>query len=216
MTPSASDAPARSRSHRLERDALGVVFCGGASRRMGRDKALLELAGETLLARAARVLADVTPRVCLASGSEVRYPELGLECLVDAQPGAGPLAGLVTVLERIEREGLDFACVLACDMPRASPAVFRELLARARAEDAEVALVRTQAGLEPLCGVYRVRCLAAVRAALARGARRMDSFHGDVRLVTLDERALGGDCARNLSINLNTPEEYRAEGGRLA
>lgn len=212
MTPSASDAPARSRPRHLELDAWGVVFCGGASRRMGRDKARLALDGATLLERAAGVLAAVTPRVCLASGSEARYPELGLECLLDASAGAGPLAGLAAVLERVERERLPYACVLACDMPRVSPEVFQKLLARVRAEDADVALVRTPAGLEPLCGVYHVRCLPAVRAALASGARRMDSFHGAVRLVTLDEHELGRDCARNL----NTPEEFRAAGGRLA
>lgn len=212
MSPAASDAPAHPRSHRLELDAWGVVFCGGASRRMGRDKAHLVLDGRTLLERAAGVLATATPRVLLASGDAPRYPELGLECLVDAQERAGPLAGLATALERIAREGVAYACVLACDMPRVSVAVFRELLARARADAADVCLVRTVAGLEPLCGVYHARCLPAVRAALARGERRMDSFHDSVRLVTLHEHELGLDCTRNL----NTPEEFRAAGGRLA
>lgn len=215
MTPVASDAPAHPRA-RLELDAWGVVFCGGASRRMGRDKARLVLDGGTLLERAAGVLAAVTPRVLLASGDAPRYPELGLECLVDAEEGAGPLAGLASVLERIAREGVAHACVLACDMPRVSAPVFRALLARARAASADVCLVRTRAGLEPLCAVYHARCLPAVRAALARGARRMDSFHGEVRVVTLDEDALGADCARDLTHNLNTPEEFRAAGGRLA
>lgn len=215
MNPAASDAPARPRSQRLELDAWGVVFCGGASRRMGRDKACLVLDGTTLLERAVGVLAATTPRVCLASGDGPRHPELGLECLVDAELGAGPLAGLATVLERIERAGVAYACVLACDMPRVSAAVFRALLERARDSAADACLVRTEAGLEPLCGVYHTRCLPAVRAALARGERRMDSFHGAIRLVTCDEAELGPECARNLC-NLNTPEEFRAEGGSLA
>ena len=218
MISSASGTPARPRSHRLELDAWGVVFCGGASRRMGKDKALLVLEGRTLLARAAGVLADVTPRVLLSTGREPRYRELGLECVVDAaeaEEGAGPLAGLVAVLERIQHEGLTYACILACDMPRVSPSVFRALLARTRLEDADVCLVRTRGGLEPLCGVYHARCLPAVRAALARGERRMDSFHGDVRVVPVDDVELGEDCARNLC-NVNTPEEFRAAGGSLA
>ena len=212
MIPLASDTPARPRSHRLDQDVLGVVFCGGESRRMGRDKARLVLDGATLLERATRVLVGVTPRVLLATGRAPRYTELGLDCLVDARAGAGPLAGLVMDLQRIQREGLAYACVLACDMPRVSTAVFQALLARARAEDADVCLVRTRAGLEPLCGVYHARCLLAVRAALARGERRMDSFHSSVRLLTLSEEELAPDCTRNL----NTPEEFRAAGGSLA
>jgi len=212
VSSSASDTPVRPRSHRLELDAWGVAFCGGESRRMGRDKAGLVLDGATLLERAVGVLAAVTPRVLLATGNAPRYGELGLECLMDAHERAGPLAGLVTVLERIQREGVAYACVLACDMPRVSAAVFHALLARARTGAADVCLVRTRAGLEPLCGVYHARCARAVRAALARDERRMDSFHGEMRLTTLDEEELGLDCARNL----NTPEEFRAAGGRLA
>jgi len=179
---------------------------------MGRDKALLVLDGVTLLERAAAVLAELTPRVLLATGAAPRYAEFGLEGVLDAEAGAGPLAGLAAVLERLEHEEIAHACVLACDMPRASAAVFRALLARARAESAEACLVRTPAGLEPLCGVYHARCLPAVRAALARGERRMDSFHGEIRLVTASEAELERDCARNL----NTPEEFSAAGGRLA
>ncbi len=215
MTPLASEPPARPRSHRLELDAWGVVFCGGASRRMGRDKARLVLDGLTLLERAAGVLASVTPRVLLATGAAPRYAELGLDYVLDGEAGAGPLAGLAAVLERIQREGLTYACVLACDMPLVPPDLFPALLTRARAENADASLVRTRAGLEPLCGVYHARCLSAVRAALARGERRMDSFHGDIRLITLSasrEVGLDLDCARNL----NTPEEFRAAGGSLA
>jgi molybdopterin-guanine dinucleotide biosynthesis protein A len=182
---------------------------------MGRDKARLVLDGRTLLERAAGELAGVTPRVLLASGDAPRYPELGLECVQDAVAGAGPLAGLAAVLERIAREGIAYACVLACDMPGASAQVFRALLARSRAVGADACLVRTPGGLEPLCAVYGARCLPAVRAALARGARRMDSFHGDVRVVTLDAQELGAERARELG-NVNTPEEFRAAGGRLA
>jgi molybdopterin-guanine dinucleotide biosynthesis protein A len=179
---------------------------------MGRDKALLTLAGTTLVERAVRALAAVTPRVLLASGSTPRYPELGLECVLDVERGAGPLAGLAAVLARLEQEGIAYACVLACDMPNAPAPVFRALLGHARAQGTEVCLVSTAAGGEPLCGVYHVRVLPAVRAALARGERRMNAVHGDVRLALLSTERLGPDCARNL----NTPDEFRAAGGRFS
>jgi molybdopterin-guanine dinucleotide biosynthesis protein A len=219
VTVPASDTPAgllspsqRVQPQQLALDAWGVVFCGGASARMGRDKALLVLDGESLLEHAVRELARVTPRVLLASGSAPRYPALGLECVLDPASGLGPLAGLCAALERLEREGVSHACVLACDMPRARAETFRALLARARTERADVCLVATATGLEPLCGVYHVRALPAVRAALAGGARRMNAFHGAVRLVTVPEHELADGCARNL----NTPDEFRAEGGAWA
>jgi len=211
VTRAASDTPARPRSHRLAPVAWGVVFCGGASQRMGRDKARLVLAGTTLVERAAAALSPVTRRVLLASGTTERYPELGLEHVLDGEAGGGPLAGLAAALARVEEGGATHACVLACDMPRARAAEFEALLARS-AQGADVCLVATEGGMEPLFGVYATRVLPAVRAALARGERRMIAFHGDVAVATLDERALAPGCARNL----NTPAEFAAEGGVLA
>lgn len=211
MTSLASDTPARPRSHRLELDAWGVVFCGGASRRMGHDKARLLLDGSPLIDRAVRALSEVSARVVLASGSAPRYPELGLESVLDEAPLAGPLAGLAAALARLEREGVAYACVLACDMPHVASTAFRALLARARAQDADVCLVATEAGPEPLFGVYHVRVLAAVRAALARGERRMIAFHAGLRCVFVAEAELGAGCASNL----NTPEDFLGAGGCL-
>jgi molybdopterin-guanine dinucleotide biosynthesis protein A len=174
---------------------------------MGTDKARLVLGGVTLVARAAACLAEVTPRVLLASGSAPRYPELGLECVLDGEAGIGPLAGLAAVLARLAREHVAFACVLACDMPRMRPEVFRTLLARARAERAAVALPDNRSGEEPLCAVYQVGALAAVRAALAHGERRMNSFHSAVpvaRCADIDPEWLR---------NVNTLDEYHALGG---
>jgi molybdopterin-guanine dinucleotide biosynthesis protein A len=193
-------------------ETAGVVLCGGASRRMGRDKARLELGGTSLIARAAQALGGVVARVVLASGAAPRYPELGLECVLDELPEAGPLAGLAAALARFERDGVGHVLVLACDMPRVRPAALAELLARARASGADVVLVATPAGPEPLLGAYHVRVLPAVRAALARGERRMLAFHAGLRVLWVPEAELERGAARNL----NTPEEFLAEGGRLA
>jgi molybdopterin-guanine dinucleotide biosynthesis protein A len=214
----ASDTSSRPSSSRpapgpgLALDAWGAVFCGGASRRMGRDKALLELDGESLVRRATRVLGALVPRVLLASGSEPRYPELGLECVLDATAGVGPLAGLAAVLERLERAPAAYACVLACDMPHVDAELFRLLLERARESGAAVVLPESAQGLEPLCAVVHRDALPAVRAALAAGARRMDSFHERVRVVRVRAEAFG----RAEAHNLNTRADFLAAGGRWA
>ena len=179
---------------------------------MGRDKALLELDGEPLVRRAARVLGAVVPRVLLACGSAPRYPELELECVLDATAGVGPLAGLAAVLERLERAPAAYACVLACDMPLVDAELFRLLLGRARESGAAVVLPESAQGLEPLCAVVHRDASAAVRAALAAGARRMDSFHADVRVVRVRAEAFG----RAEAHNLNTRADFLAAGGRWA
>lgn len=208
MTAQAHETPARARGPRLELDPWGVVFCGGQSRRMGRDKALILLGGATLIERATRVLLELTPRVLLASGPTPRYPELGFECVLDRGPDLGPLGGLEAALARVEAAGGRHVLAVACDMPRVTAGVLRALLERARAEEADVTLVATPDGEEPLCAVYAVGVLPAVRRALAAGERRMNAFHDAVRVLRVPEGELEPGCAANL----NTPAELAAFG----
>ena len=207
----ASKADAR-RGFDMNIDSVsGVVFCGGKSRRMGRDKAELpapDIRGDhrehSLLENAIAVLEQVAPFVFLASGDAPREPAFGKACVLDVQSGAGPLAGLVAALEACDTTWL---CVLACDMPVVEAEIFHELLAHARQHQLDICLLESTAGIEPLCGVYKQSCAPAARRCLESGQRKMSAFHGSrLRVGTLaaTEFAAREDCARNL----NTPEEY--------
>ena len=201
---------------RLAFEASGVVLCGGRSVRMGSDKALLELEGRTLLEHAVATLRALTPHVFLATGPAARYPELGLERVLDRAGGAGPLAGLCAALEHARARGTRWLLALACDVPHVRPQVFRALHARAQREGAQACLLETEEGLEPLIAVYSTECLPAVERALLRGEKRLIAFHeAPLRIARLAlaelPRELAADCTRNL----NTPEEFRAAGGVL-
>jgi molybdenum cofactor guanylyltransferase len=198
----------------------GVVLCGGASRRMGVDKAEIELAGRTLLERAVAALAGACDEVLLATGGEPRYPSLGLSVVLDRVPGAGPLAGLEAGLEHARGE---WVAALACDMPHADARLFERLHARARERDLDACLYEGPSGVEPLCGVYRRSCLPAVRAALDAGERRVVAFERHPtaegrapRVGRLSEDELEPElAARRPSANVNTPEDLARERAPL-
>ena len=221
-------------TRRRDRDvgsSYGVVLCGGRSSRMGQDKALLRLGGRTLLERSVEVLSGFCERVFLACGPEERYGEMGLQLLLDPEVeqagsgvGQGPLVGLLAGLEAVQREAVREArplwlAVLAVDLVRASGALFEQLLTRARSEGADACLFATEDGLEPLLGVYRTTCLAAVRAAVAAGERRLVGFHrgyGALNIVRLEEHELPRELGvREPARNVNSPGDFLQEGGRL-
>ena len=188
----------------------GALLCGGASRRMGRDKARLELGERRLMDFPLEALASVAGRTLLASGpasppaqAATRFAELGLQEVADTGPGEGPLRGLLAALEAAETPWL---CVLACDMPGASAATLERLLARAAGDDLDVCLAEVERGSQPLFGVYHTRVARCVRAALERGERRLVAFHGGLRVATVP---LGERAAE--ARNLNTPEEFARE-----
>lgn len=184
-----------------------MLLCGGESRRMGRDKALVAVQGRTLIERSLAALCAVADQVWLASGSEPRYPHLGLTCVLDVEPGAGPLAGLAAGLRACSTPWL---AVLSCDLPLAEGEMLRGLLVRAEAGGWDAALLGLPRGSQPLFAVYRTAtCAPAVSAALRAGERRMVSFHGGLRVVSVAAVELGG-AAERAGINLNTPEDLRS------
>lgn len=91
-----------------DRRCIGIVLAGGQSRRMGRDKALLEYGASTLLQHQIDSLARVCD-VVLVSGD---YP--GHDCVCDIRAGMGPLSGMHAAARRCHGEALLF---LPVDMP---------------------------------------------------------------------------------------------------
>lgn len=149
----------------------GLVLCGGQSRRMGRDKALIPWRGEPLVRRAALALSALCGDVRLACGATARYGDQGFELVLDRVEGSGPLGGIEAALATLGPRDL-LVCV-ACDMPELDPRVMRGLLERAIRQDLDVCCLATSAGLEPLHSVWRGSMLAAVRTALDLGDRRV-------------------------------------------
>jgi molybdopterin-guanine dinucleotide biosynthesis protein A len=186
--------------------ALGVLLCGGKSSRMGSDKGRLELAGESLLQRSAALLAEVADEVLLVSRTGSNYADLGWSEVADLRPGGGPLAGLETALALANERGIGMerhVALLACDMPSVTPRLFERLVAKAARDEFDVVLPRGPRGWEPLIGLYRVGVLAAVRAELDRGERRMISIHAGhgLRVGEIE------DCSE--TTNVNTPADWQ-------
>lgn len=196
---------------------VGLVLAGGASRRLGSDKALMLAGaagsaeeGETLAARAARRLGEVCRDVALAD--RARRLVAGLPSLADG-PGDGPAAGILGAARGYPGRAL---LVLACDLPE----VPAGLLAELAAEPADWAVPRWGGRLEPLCALYRPAALAALAAAVAGGDLALHHLAASPGLAVaflegdrLARHAPGGDPAR-LFVNLNDPEDVARWRGR--
>lgn len=92
----------------------GAVLCGGQSRRMGRDKALLEIDGMPMAVRVAgALLAAGAAPVYAVGGDRLALEACGLTVVPDDRPGQGPLPATITALERAPTA---LVAVLACDL----------------------------------------------------------------------------------------------------
>lgn len=104
-------------------DAVGFVLAGGQSRRMGRDKALVEFRGEVLIARAVGVLREAGLEVSIAGAHSAL--ETFAPIVRDTQPGLGPLSGICAALRSITAR---HAVFLSVDMPLLPPGLIEYLL----------------------------------------------------------------------------------------
>ena len=185
----------------LSDPVAGFVLAGGRSSRMGRDKALLELNGETLIERALRKLKAVCEDAMIAGGS----PELARfgRVISDPTPGLGPLGGVVAALEQSSCERNLF---LAVDMPFVAESVLQSLISAGGPE--MVLLARADGYAQPLCGVYSRRALPVLREELvARRLKLKEAVEATGGVAYVEFAQL--DWFRNL----NSPDDFRAASG---
>lgn len=162
-----------------------VILAGGHSRRMGRDKAAVKLAGVALLQwvidRVASEVAEiiVVRRSAQAlppiSGSKVRFTD-------DIYEEKGPLGGLHAGLTEVRAWPV---LALGCDASLLEPRLLRRLLELAESFDAVVPVC--DGSKQCLCAAYGQACLETITERLERNELRVADFLDDVRRHYLSE-----------------------------
>ena len=181
-------------------DVTGVLLAGGQSRRMGQDKALLEIDGETLFSRAFTLLQRHFPFVLIAGGRPgLEHP--GAPRISDIYPGSA-LGGLYTGLHSAKTEWI---FVAPCDMPYPDARIIERLLNHRDGVDAVVP--RTPSGYEPVFALYHKNCLPQMESMLQQNQYRIYDFYQRITIRFLDPPELPEGWERSL-INVNTPEDF--------
>jgi molybdopterin-guanine dinucleotide biosynthesis protein A len=177
------------------------LLCGGRSRRLGRDKRLLDVGGKPLLDAVVAQLAALRLPIFLGldSTDDRTGSPPGIGRWWDGAAGRGPLPNLLAALRRWGDE------ILLCPADRLLPdvAALAALLAHAeQAPEADVVVFEIDGRLEPLHGLYRQRVLAPLSEAWGAGRESLREF-----LTGLP----AGACARlpvdALGIDLNSRPE---------
>lgn len=188
----------------------GIVLAGGASRRLGTDKALVDIGGRTLVQGVARALRTAGAREVVAiGGDEPALRKEGLEWIADRWPGEGPLGGIVTGLTHARHP---VAVVCACDLPEIGAEVVRQLLVSASATTAEVVVPVVAGRRQPLLAAYRTSVVRTLEAAFSSGVRSVLSALDGVAVeeVTLPEELAGATA------DVDTPEDLQRARGESA
>ncbi len=208
------DTLASTPTRRAAADVMGVVLAGGTSERMGRDKACLPISGwpvspesptpGTWLERAFLLLAERTlePWILgrIVEAGDVALPLLEAEVRshLDLVSGQGPLGGLASAL-RVARGKAVLA--LPCDLPELPAEAIDLLLLHRRG--AATAFTHQDGRREPAVLLLEASALAPIEAAIARGARKLESLLEEIGVHWVE---IPADLSPGFR-NLNRPED---------
>jgi molybdenum cofactor guanylyltransferase len=180
-----------------------VLLAGGESRRMGRDKALIDFRGQPLWQNQLNLLRALGPReIFLSARIDPSWRPADLEFIADAPPSRGPLSGIGATLTRTAEDHL---LVLAIDLPFMSEAYLRQLAAKVRPGVGVVPTIEGRA--EPLAAIYPREASPEFAEALAGS---------DFSLQAIVRKLVGADklnpvevseSARRLFSNFNAPSD---------
>ncbi len=187
------------------------IQAGGASSRMGEDKALKLFLGRSLIQRVVDRLAPIADELIVTTNRPADYAFLNLRLISDVKPGRGALGGLYTAIASAAHP---IVAVVACDMPFVSAELIQLSVKIMENENVDVVIAKNDEGYEPLHAVYRREtCLPAIESAINADRWRVVSWLPQVKVRILTAEEIHSTESSDLAFwNVNTPEEFaRAE-----
>jgi molybdopterin-guanine dinucleotide biosynthesis protein A len=166
-----------------------VILAGGASRRMGRDKANLPYRGSTLLERAMSIVSPRCAPVFVIAAPGQPLPKVEAEVLRDEVRSVGPLVATGRGLRAAADAGLELAFVCAVDMPLLEVELIDELAGPAVRLGADVVLPWDGRD-HYLAGIYRTSLADRVDELVAAGERSMRALvdRVDTQRIVMSEQ----------------------------
>lgn len=184
-----------------------VVLAGGASRRMGRDKATLVIDGPagptTMVERVVSIVGERCAPVYVIAAPGQSLPELPAIILRDEARGIGPLLATGRGLRAAAEFGVEHAFVCAVDMPELTTELIETLTGPAERLGADV-IVPWDGRDHYLAGIYRTALFTTVAGLVNVGERSMRALVDSVdtqRIVMPEQAALA---------NVNTVADLEA------
>jgi len=197
---------------------VGVVLAGGLSRRMfadrggSGDKALLDLAGRSMIGHVIEKLAAQTRCVIVnANGDPGRFQSLGCPVVADTVDGfVGPLAGVLAGMRWAASHHPDASHIVtaSADAPFLPDDLAVRLRQAADSKPGAIAMARSNGEIHPVIGVWPVALADDLEVALRSGVRKVLAWtdrHGTLP-VDFGPVTIGGRTVDPF-FNANTPAE---------
>lgn len=179
-----------------------IVLVGGRSRRQGRNKALEQFGGKSLIQHVIDSVSQVDDDILVVAASKSHLPKLDprIRIVNDRYPVGGVLVGILTGLKASKSQ---YSLAVSCDMPFLNIDLIQYLTSVSRGFDAVIPRIGKM--IEPLHAVYSRNCIDPIQAQIELGNLKISDVL-DKSIVRYIER----DDPQHLSfININSEEDLK-------
>lgn len=178
----------------------GIILTGGKSRRMGSDKALLDLNGKTLLEHSIDLCKPFCENI-LISSNNTNHSVSGFEMVPDEKPDCGPMGGIYTCLKKSKT---DWSFIISVDSPFVEPTFITNVLNEIGEFDAIIPI--HSKGKEPLIALYHKNSLVEIGKMMEAENFKMHNLINSINVKWI-ESANWIKKYPKLFHNINRPED---------
>ncbi len=190
----------------MYKDITGAILTGGESRRMGRDKAAIEIDGLPLIKINISLFKSLFGDLFVVTKEKGRFGDIGCREVVDRFGERGAMIGVLTALEEAKT---DYVFVAACDMPFLNGEVINLIVADH--EGFDVILPRICGKGDPLHALYSKKCLNEMLHFMEHEGKSLNRFIESLsrdRVKVISEEEIKKIDPEAIALfNMNTPEE---------
>ncbi len=180
----------------------GIILCGGKSKRMGKNKALLMLEEKHVIAYVIELLAQLCNNLLISTNSK-DLDFLKIKTVPDEFQNIGPIAGILSALKQSKT---DKNIILSCDTPFINKDIVKYMLANSKNYD--VVLPVFNEHLQPMTGIFSKNIIPLIENEIKAGnfipPRIFEK--GNLNKLKIDKNLKGWH--KHLFFNINNPTDY--------
>ena len=180
----------------------GIVLCGGKSRRMGSNKALLKLHGKYIISYPIKVLRKFsTQQIISTNNSDLDF--LNIKTVADKYKNIGPIAGIYSVLKESSTQK---NIILSCDTPFIDSATVEYMLEHS--EGYEIVLPIYENHLQPMTGIFDKSIVFTIEKEILSGNYIPPRIFEKCKINKLIIPENISANYKHLFFNINSPADY--------
>ena len=184
---------------------VGAILAGGAGRRIGGQKAIVELQGKPLISYPLEAVGQVLSRVAILAKAGTELPPVS-RVAVWLEPET-PRHPVVGITQALALAGGRPVLICAGDLPFVTPQLVRRLI-KADPGRAPAVVACAEGQMQPLLGCYQPRALELLAAEAKAASGRLMEIVGALHPVLLE-------CDPDELFDIDSPEDLLQAAGML-